>query len=223
MKDTNQRLFLAIAIWLACIFGYYSFFAPKKAAQPPAGAQSAATPEPGGAKEPARAAASPATGAPSKAAEVPRGTSPAYPVRTLTFQTPRTRVVATSAGAAIQSLQLLGGKWTRHKGAKEESQVDLVGERAGEPLPFSTALKSADGTVLIPPDASYEVVRQDGQSATFRTEQGGVTLTKTLSLNPATYALDLTVEISSRTALNGQLSVPVAGSLCARSSTHSPS
>src|SRR3954470_6686122 len=32
MKDTNQRLFLAIGIWLACVFGYYTFFAPKKVA-----------------------------------------------------------------------------------------------------------------------------------------------------------------------------------------------
>ena len=34
MKDMNQRLFLAIAIWLACIFGYYTWFAPKKPPHP---------------------------------------------------------------------------------------------------------------------------------------------------------------------------------------------
>ena len=30
MKDTNQRLFLAIALWLAVYFGYMSFIGPKK-------------------------------------------------------------------------------------------------------------------------------------------------------------------------------------------------
>jgi len=57
MKDMNQRLFLAIAIWLACIFGYYTWFAPKKPVQQPAGQTSAASPSPQQAVQPPAAAA----------------------------------------------------------------------------------------------------------------------------------------------------------------------
>jgi len=130
MKDMNQRLFVAIAIWLACIFGYYTFFAPKKppslAQKPEAISQPAAT---------SPAPSPPVAGAPAsppKAGDVPRGTPvPRPPLREVTFQTPRTRIVVTSEGAAVRSVQLLGDKWTRHKGGKEESHVDLVEPRAG--------------------------------------------------------------------------------------------
>src|SRR5205085_3208236 len=99
-------------------------------------------------------------------------------LRRVEFRTPRAHVVAISEGAALESIQLLGDKFTRHKGAKEESQVDLVEARAGEPLPFSTEVKGADGAVLIPRDAAYELVRQDVRSATFRAEVRGVVITK---------------------------------------------
>src|SRR5881397_3980131 len=120
MKDTNQRLFLAIAIWLAAIFGYYTFFAPKNPVQAPA-AQQASQAEPAAAAQPPIAAAA---AAPSKAADVPRGTSEprrALPVREITFETPRARVVLTSEGAAVKSIQLIGEKWTLHKGKQEQS------------------------------------------------------------------------------------------------------
>ena len=62
--------------------------------------------------------------------DVPRGTSaPRPPARSVTLQTPKARLVATSEGGALQSIQLLGEKWTRHKGTKEEAQVDLVAAR----------------------------------------------------------------------------------------------
>ena len=114
-------------------------------------------------------------------------------------------MVATSEGAAIKSIELRGDKWTRHKGAKEESHVDLVGAHAGEALPFSTAVKAADGTDLIGAIEDYELVKQDATSATFRAERGGVTMTKTLSVNPANYGIDLAVEVRSTAALAGQL------------------
>ncbi|MCA1828757.1 MAG: membrane protein insertase YidC [Myxococcales bacterium] len=206
MKDMNQRLFLAIAIWLACIFGYYTWFAPKKAAQPVAGQTSAAQESPKPAVEPPVAAA-PATPAPvaPKAADVPRGTKPEPPLREVTFETPRARIVATSQGAAIKSIQLLGDKWTRHKGAKDESHLDLVGEHAGEPFPFATVVKGTGGAEILPANEPYELVRQDATSATFRAERGGVTLTKTLSVNPANYGINLAVEVRSATPLSGHL------------------
>src|SRR5207302_8959170 len=116
-------------------------------------------------------AAAPLTTTPAaKPADVPRGTTPAPPLLEVVFETPRARVVATSHGAAIKSIQLLGDKWTRHKGGKEESHVDLVGEHAGEPFPYSTALKRADGAELFGASEPYDLVRQDATSATFRVE-----------------------------------------------------
>src|SRR5207248_8098908 len=128
---------------------------------------------------PPAAAAPPSTAVPAKAAAavVPRGTSeprPAGPVREITFETPRTRVIVTSEGAAVKSVQLLGDKWTRHKGAKEESSVDLVQPHAGEALPFSTRLLDGTGAELLSAKEGYEVVKQDAQSATLRAERGGV-------------------------------------------------
>jgi YidC/Oxa1 family membrane protein insertase len=202
MKDTNQRLFLAIAIWLACIFGYYSFFAPKKPIPPPAVQKAAAS-------APAAAPPAAAPSAPLKA-DVPRETPPGKPpppARELTFETPRARIVLTSEGAAVRSVLLLGDKFTRHKGEKDESHLDLVQPHAGEALPFSTVIRDSAGTELLGEKEAYELVKQDAQSATFRAERGGVTLTKTVTVDPATYGIALAVEIHAAAALNGQLAV----------------
>jgi YidC/Oxa1 family membrane protein insertase len=214
MKDTNQRLFLAIAIWLACIFGYYTFVAPKMSVTPPvtqpaAGAQASGTarPAPGQPISPVATPQGPSGTAP-KAADVPRGTpGPRQPLREVTFETARARIVVTSEGAAVRSVQLLGDKWTRHKGRKEESHVDLVIPHPGEPLPFSTTVKDAAGVERVAAGDSYELVKQDPTSVAFRIQRGGVTLTKTLSVNPASYAIDLAVEVRAAAALAGQLAV----------------
>ncbi len=226
MKDSNQqRLFLAIAIWLACLFGYMAFFAPKKGQQQP---PPAAAPASGAAQDQKQAAAEtpggPAAAAPpAKAA--PEAPIAPRPLRKVTFETPRLRIIATSQGAAVESALLLGDKFTLHKGTKEESQVDLVGPRAGEPLPFSTTVKGADGSVLVPADAAYDLVASSPSDATFRTEARGVTVVKKLSLNSNTYEIALAVEVRSATALNGQLTVlfgaraeePSGGMFAARS------
>src|SRR5258708_4429542 len=128
MKDSNQqRLFLAIAIWLACLFGYMVFFGPKKGQQQPAAAPTSAA-----AQEQKQAAAETAGGPaaaapPAKAA--PEAPIAPRPLRKVTLETPRLRIVATSQGAAVESAVLLGDKFTLHKGTKEESQVDLIGPR----------------------------------------------------------------------------------------------
>ena len=200
MKDTNQRLFLAIAIWLACIFGYFTFFAPKKPAQPvtpPAAASAPSTTAP--------ATPPPAAAAAARPSDVPRGT--AAPTREVVFQTSRARFIVTSEGAALRSVELLGDKWTRHKGRKEESHVDLVQPHAGEALPFSTTLRDAAGVELLAANEPFELLRQDARSATFRTERGGVTLTKTLAVSADSYGIDLAVEVKSVAALSGQLAV----------------
>jgi YidC/Oxa1 family membrane protein insertase len=125
----------------------------------------------------------------------------------VTFETPRARVVATSEGAAVESVQLLGEKWTRHKGTKEESQVDLVSSHAGEPLPFSTIVTGADGKELVPATAAYALVRSDATSATFRAEESGVTISKTFSVSPDNYGISLLVELRGAQGISGQLSI----------------
>jgi YidC/Oxa1 family membrane protein insertase len=210
MKNQNQNLLVAVAIWLACMAGLYVFFPNVMGKRPPAEQKPAASSQPaapGPAATPGGATGTAPTDAP-KPADVPRGTpGPKYPVRAITLETPKARIVATSEGGALQSIQLLGEKWTRHKGQKDESQVDLVGAHAGEPLPFSTTVTGSDGGALVPANASYEVVQQGPTSVTFRSEQGGVTITKTISLNPGTYGIALAVDLKAAQGVTGQLGV----------------
>ena len=211
MKSQNQNLLVAVAIWLACMFGLYLFFperigagkrAPQQKPEAPAQAPVTTAPAP-----PAGPVGSGATVA-SKAADVPRGTpGPKPPLRTVTFETPRVRVVATSEGAAIQSVQLLGEKWTRHKGTKEESQIDLVSPRASEALPFTTVVTGTDGKALVTATTAYALVKSDATSATFRAEEGGVTISKTFSVNPEHYGISLLVELKAAQGISGQLSI----------------
>ena len=209
MKNQNQNLLVAVAIWLACMFGLYLFFpnvmGGKRAAQhKPEPAVQAPPPT----APPAAAPSGTGTAAAQKPADVPRGTPAARPaLRTVTFETARTRVVATSEGAAIQSVQLIGEKWTRHKGLKDESQVDLVFSHGGEPLPFSTVVSGADGKPIVPAATPYELLKSDATGATFRAEQGGVTITKTLSVNPENYGIALAVEVRAAQGVSGQLTV----------------
>ena len=210
MTNQNRNLLLAVTLWLACMLGLNLLFPNLMGRHPPQAQQktqpAVQQPPPTAAAEANPAGTGPA--AAPKALDVPRGTTtPRPPTKLVTFETPRARVVATSEGAALQSIQLLGDKWTRHKGTKEESHVDLVPAHAGEPLPYSTVLRNAEGTALVPADAAYDLVKQDANSATFRAEQGGVTLTKTLSVNRETYAITLAVEVRSAQPVNGTLSV----------------
>ena len=128
-------------------------------------------------------------------------------MRTVTLETARARIVATSEGGAIQSMQLLGEKWTRHKTPKEEMQVDLVAAKGSEPLPFSTTISGTDGKAIVPASTAYELVKSDATSATFRAEQGGVTILKTLSVNPETYGISLVVKVDARQGIAGSLAV----------------
>ena len=208
MKDTNQRLFLAIALWLAVIFGYMTFFGPKKGAQPQKPPASAA---PAAAAAPAVAVAAPSPAPGADSAATAKVQAAKLPEQRVVFETPRAHVVATSNGAALSSIVLKGEKFTRHKGTREESQVELAEARAGEPLPFSTVLKGKGGAELVAADASYEVVSQDASKAVFRLTAGDVTVTKTFTVNPATYGVELAVDVRSTTPLAGELAVLFGG------------
>jgi YidC/Oxa1 family membrane protein insertase len=218
MKDTNVRLFLAIALWLPVWFLYEHYFGVKKPVPPPPTAVTAQV----------KPDAPPAVPGAPQTANVPRETSrPA--TQQVVLETGKVHIVATSDGAALQSITLKGNKWTQHKGAKESKDEvkDLVSSRAGEPLPFSTQVLGADGKALIATDEGYTVVKSDPLSATFQTVRNGVTLTKTLTLDPATYGVHLAVELHAAAAISGKLAVltgahakePVGGLLASRSST----
>jgi YidC/Oxa1 family membrane protein insertase len=199
MKDMNQRLFVAIALWLGLVVlgnlffpQYFGFLKPQRpqaqapANQPPAPAQAQA-PAPSQGAAPAASPAQP-----------PASSGPRAPAQKVTLTTARVKAVATSDGAGLSSIQLLGDKFTKHKqGSEPEAQVDLVQPpRAGEPAPYSTIVKDAAGNVLVPVDAAYDVVAHDERSVTFRTKAAGATVTKTLRLDPATYRVGLDVEVS---------------------------
>jgi len=212
MKDSNQRLLLTVVLCMAVALVWSLVFQPKQ--QPrPAGQQT--SPQP--AQPPASAAPSPsgpsAGGGSAPAGGVPRGTpAPRPPERTVALDSEKLHVVVTSEGAALRSVQLKGEKFQRRKpGSAEVTQVDLVEQQPGVPPPLSTALRDGGGADLVPPDAPYEVVRQDGRSAVFRAVVGGVTILKTLTVDPRLYRVDLSVELRSDAALAGQLVVLSTG------------
>jgi YidC/Oxa1 family membrane protein insertase len=192
------------------MFGLYLFFpdmvGAKKGAAPQKTQPAVQSPAPVSAPPVSPVGTGPA--AAPKAADVPRGTEgKKHPLRVVTLETPLLRAVATSEGGAFQSIQLLGEKWTLHKGGAEQAQVDLVPSHAGEPVPLTTVVQAKDGSALVPASASYELVKSDATSATFRAEQGGVSITKTLSVNPANYGISLAVEVKSAQPFDGHLAV----------------
>jgi YidC/Oxa1 family membrane protein insertase len=203
MNDSNQRLLLTVAICMAVAIVWSLLFQPKPrphpVAQPPAQTQPQAP-----------QAAAPAT---PPAPAVPRGTPVARaPTRKLAFDSEKLHVVLSSDGAALESAQLKGTKFTRHKqGSKDVEQVDLVALRPGEPLPLSTVIRDAGGAEIVPADASYDLVERDERSAMFRTETQGAVVTKKFSLDPRTYRLDLSIDVHAASALNGQLSILSTG------------
>ncbi len=209
MKDMNQRLFITIALWLGVALVWYQFM-PKQAQRSAASAPAVTAPSP--APVPAPASPSSAGAAAAKAADVPRETSPRRPTEKVTLESERLHIVLTSDGAGLEQAVLKGDKFTLHKeGNKEQSQVNLVEARAGEPLPLSTVFRGAAGTELVPANASYELLRHDGRSASFKAEAGGVTVVKTFTLDPAAYRLDLAVEVVSAVAMVGSFAVISAG------------
>jgi YidC/Oxa1 family membrane protein insertase len=223
MKDTNQRLFLTVALCFAVALVWSYFFQPRTpphpAAQPPAAAKQEPAPStPGGSgAAPSTPGVAPPGGAPTPSAPaagaaVPRGTSlPRPPVRTAELDSARLHVVVTSEGAALQSVVLKGEKFRRRKpGTAQESQIDLITPQPGQPLPLATELR--DGAAeLVPADAGYELVRHDDRSAVFRVSSGGLTVTKTFTLDPRLYRLDLAVELRSDAARSAQLAVLSTG------------
>jgi YidC/Oxa1 family membrane protein insertase len=219
MKDTNQRLFLTIALCLGVALAWGMLFQPKHAPAP--GGQAA----PQG--EGAASRASPSAPAPAPAAqpaspggaEVPRGTPPPgatrAPTRDLALDSAKVHVVVTTAGGALKSVQLKGPKFLRHTpDGKAAGQVDLVSPGAS-PLPLATEVRAGNGTggeaPVIAADAAYEVVRSDAESVVLRTQAGGATLLKTFTLDPARYGLRVSYEIRSKAALSGHLVVVETG------------
>ena len=217
MKDTNQRLFLTIALCLGVALAWGLLFPQKHPAPGGLAPQGDGTTSRGSPSAPAPTpAAQPA--APG-GAEVPRGTPPAgatrAPARDLALDSAKVHVVVTTAGGALKSVQLKGPKFLRHTpDGKPAGQVDLVSPEAS-PLPLATEVRASNGAAgaaaLIPADASYEVVRSDAESAVLRTQAGGVTLVKTFALDPARYGLKVSYEVRSNTALSGHLVVIETG------------
>jgi YidC/Oxa1 family membrane protein insertase len=211
MKDSNQRLLLTVVMCMVVALVWSLIFQPKP--QP----QQHATPSPGATQPATPAAAPPSAPAPGAAASAPvgeaRGTpAPRPPTRTATLDAEKLRVVVTSDGAAVRSVELKGEKFQRRKlGSGQVSQVDLVELHPGLPLPLATSLRDGSGKDLIPADAGYELVRHDERSAVFRAVAGGVTVLKTFTLDARLYRLDLAVEVRSEAELSGQLAVLSTG------------
>jgi YidC/Oxa1 family membrane protein insertase len=215
MNDTNRRLFLTIAICLAVVYGWSMLVQPQRPAPHEQSPASQQTPSPG-----------PHPPAPATPTDVPRGTEtsrpqgagvpekrvPRPPAQELALDSEKLHLVLSTDGGVLKSALLKGAKFRKPAAqGKETSQVDLV-SAATRPLPLSTELRGAAGApVLVPVDAAYEIVRHDGHSAVLRTKAGDVALTKTFSVDPSTYRLEMKLDVESTRPLVGQLLVLETG------------
>ena len=211
MKDSNQRLLVTVLLCMAVALVWSLVFQPKPPSQRPTPAPQAQSPTPAPAaptspSPPAKTPAEPVSAAPAEAQ------TPRPPVRTVELRSEKLHVVLTSDGAALQSVQLKGEKFQRRKsGSDQKVAVDLVQREPGLPLPLTTALRDGNGADVVPADAGYELVRHDDRSAVFRAAIRGVTVLKTVTLDPRLYRLDLAVEIRSEAPFSGQLAVLSTG------------
>jgi YidC/Oxa1 family membrane protein insertase len=209
MNDQNRRLLLTVAMCMVVALLWSVFFQPKR----PAGSQ--ATPP---------AAIAPADKQPSPAAapqpgNVPRETQPAAPsspavrppTQKVVIESERLRVVLSSDGAVMESAQLLGEKFQKREKGGVVVPIELVRTKPAEPLPLASTLRTAAGAEVLGPSAPYEVVRKDGRSAVFRAAAGGVTVTKTFSLDAKTYRLDLAVDVRAANAVAVKFAVLSTG------------
>ena len=213
MNESNRRLFITIGLCLLATYAWGHFFGPKPKTAAELAAQTAAGPAvPGEAAKPA------------EAKDVPRGTTTPLPAgvpaaagaltvrppsQTLVLESEKLRLELSTDGAALKSVQLKGPKFAHKKEPKAApSPLDLVD--AGLPLLLSTELKTGE-TVVFPADTGFSVVQSDGMSATLRGEAGGLLVTKTLTLSPTTYKVDVQVEVQSTGAFAGQLTTSMAG------------
>jgi len=216
-KNTNSsRLMITVALCMVVALGWSYFFSPKP--KPKSLGTTAAQTQP---VDPAAAAAarqvdpsSPSPAAPA-VADVSRGTSAQkrFPTERVVLEGDKLRAVLTSDGAGLATLELKGEKYKKtHEGkAVPEGQVDLAVVEAGQRHPLATEVRGADGKVLVPADASYQVVSREAGKVVFRTEANGLTVTKTVGVDPQTYKLDVKVEVASAAAFAGQLVVRYDG------------
>jgi YidC/Oxa1 family membrane protein insertase len=216
MNENNQRLLVTVALCMLVALAWSYFFnpTPKMRARPPgAAAETAQAPSPAAPPAQPKALAAPMPASP----DVPRGTSPQarrYPTEKVVLESEKLRAVLTSDGGALAQLELKGDKFVRHLDDKADAtaalqRVDLAAVQAGQPLPLATEVRGTDAAAapLVPADASYEVVAREPGRVVFRTELNGVTVRKTVILDPQTYKLDVKVELSGAAALSGNLLV----------------
>jgi YidC/Oxa1 family membrane protein insertase len=214
MNDQNRRLYLTVALCMGLYLGWMYFFGPKPKAPGQAGTAAVASATSTPVAAPPASAASAATGSPVPgAADVPRETAavPRPPSKTVGLRSGKLAVTLSSDGGVLSSVKLLAPKFQKVKGKGEApTPVDLVSGPA-RPLPLAVQLTGADGRVLVPFDAGYEVSEESGAGATLVAKGPGVVLTRKLQLDAKTYNLAQQFEVKGDGALEGKLTVLLTG------------
>lgn len=215
MNDQNRRLLLTVVLCMAVysVWAYLFGPKPKPPGAPATTAQGVTQPETTPTStSPGQAGVVPAPATPA-ATDVPRETSalPRPPTRKLTLSSEKLKLVVSTDGGELESIQLLGPKFRKAsvKGS-EPTQLELIGLVA-RPLPLATQLTAADGKVLIPAGAGYEVVAESPTSVTLKARAPGVELTRKLELDPQSYRLSVSMEVKSEAALDARVSVLATG------------
>ena len=209
-ENNNQRLLITVALCMMAALGWSYFFNPSSKPKP--GARTAVT-QPAHPADEAKAAVEPPAQADKVVADVSRGTTGAakkYPTQTVVLESEKLRATLTSDGGALLRLELKGDKYKRQLEVPGEApQVDLAAIRPGQLAALSTVVRGAapGSALLVPADTTYEVVSQEARQVVFRTVLNGITVKKTVDLDPQTYKLDVTLEVTSAAAFAGELVV----------------
>ncbi|MFL5407588.1 MAG: membrane protein insertase YidC [Myxococcales bacterium] len=208
MNDQNRRLLLTVALCMVVAVIWSFFFQPKPrpAGTPPPPAPAATQPEQKAAPAPPAA-----ENVPRETKAPPAAQGPRPPTQKVVLQSDKLRVVLSSDGAVMESAQLLGAKFQKRVKGDGEVPVELVRTKPGEPFPLATTVRAGASGEVVPLLAPYEVVRKDDRSAVLRSSAGGVTVTKTFSVDPKTYRLDLAVEMRAANPVAGRLGVLSTG------------
>jgi len=188
----SKRLFLALAISLGLMLLYTNFLAPQQPAQAPAPAPTAQAPAP-----------APATPPPAAAPGAPA--APAAPLAQLAadvkVETPLFTAWISQRGGALRRMVL---KNYTNQPQGRGGEFELLSLPAKDPYSLGLSLPGLDPDLakrLFAPSVDQLTVAADGPggSVSFSAQSAGLTVTRTYSFRPDSYAFDLKISLTNQT------------------------
>ncbi len=188
----SKRLFLALAISLGLMLLYTNFLAPKQPPQSPAPQPAAQAPAPAPAAPPA---ASPVGAPPASAAPL------AQQAAEVKVDTPLFTAWFSQRGGSLRKM-VLKSYTNQPKG--QGGNFELLSLATKDPYTLGLSLPGLDPDLanrLFTASADQVTLGSDGQGASlsFSAQSSGLTVTKTYSFRPDSYAFNLKITLTNQT------------------------